>query len=598
MSSDASNLPDPKPAKGRRKPQPHGPLPTPDCFQPAPQDQAAPAPMPDEPQPIALLPEDAAPVLTSFQQVRLRRLALEKARRKVEALRLYEPLPDQGEFHKSLAPERLLRGSNRGGKTLPAAVEVARAVTGQDPHDKYPKRDGRCFAVGKDGRHCAQVMWRKLSRAGAFKIIRDQYTREWRAYRPWDPCDRARIQETKPAPPLIPPRLIKKVAWDKKVEDQPSLIILHNGWEIAFFSSLGKPPNGNDIDLGWFDEEIVDPDWYPEVSARLLDRRGRFIWSATPQAGTEQLYNLHEEAERLAEAGAANPRVTEHVILLENNPYIDDDQKKELSDKLSEEDRAVRVGGEFVFLSFKVYPEFTPSAFICDWFDIPKEWTRYVSVDPGRQVCAVAFLAVPPPDDPEHGKHVYLYDELYIQNCDAEQFGQAMAKKCGEQDIFEFLIDHQGAQVHDTGSGRSVEEQYSAALARNKVASIVGGTNFTWGIADVEAGVEAFRAWLRDAGDGTRKLRVLRNTCPNFLHEVKYYRYKRVNGVITDKPEARGRVHQMANCRYLAMRNPRWVKPRPKKGAVGGALGALRAKQKKQKAAAGSQSIRLGPKGG
>src|SRR5262245_38861411 len=52
---------------------------------------------------------------------RLRDLAAELARRRMEALNLYEPLPAQAQFHDSGVRVRLLRGSNRGGKTLPAA---------------------------------------------------------------------------------------------------------------------------------------------------------------------------------------------------------------------------------------------------------------------------------------------------------------------------------------------------------------------------------------------------------------------------------------------------------------------------------------------
>src|SRR5579859_4814531 len=121
-----------------------------------------------------------------YEQERLRAIISEYASRRTEALRLYEPLPSQERFHSSAYQERLLRGSNRGGKTLPAAIEVARAVTGQDPFGKYPKSGGLCVCVGKDGAHCADPMWRKLARAGAFRIIRDLDTGLWRAYRAYD----------------------------------------------------------------------------------------------------------------------------------------------------------------------------------------------------------------------------------------------------------------------------------------------------------------------------------------------------------------------------------------------------------------------------
>src|SRR5258707_330098 len=48
---------------------------------------------------------------------RLRALAVELATRKMEGLALYEPLPVQAKFHQSAVRVRILRGSNRSGKT-------------------------------------------------------------------------------------------------------------------------------------------------------------------------------------------------------------------------------------------------------------------------------------------------------------------------------------------------------------------------------------------------------------------------------------------------------------------------------------------------
>src|SRR6185369_14786047 len=151
---------------------------------------------------------------------------------------------------------------NRSGKTLTGAVEVARAVLGLDPYGKYPVRDGVGYCIGKDQGHIGRVVYKKLFRAGAFRIIRDEQTKAWRAYRPWE--DSARKEESKPAPPLIPPRMILEIGWEDKKAEVPNVVRLVTGWELHFFSSLGKPQKGSAINLFWMDEEIVDPSWYPE----------------------------------------------------------------------------------------------------------------------------------------------------------------------------------------------------------------------------------------------------------------------------------------------------------------------------------------------
>lgn len=513
-----------------------------------------------------------------------RAVIAELARRKIEALRLYEPLPEQQRFHADGRRTRLVRGSNRGGKTLPAAVEIARAVTGQDPYGKYPKEDGRCFAVGKDQRHIGQVMWRKLSRADAFKMIRDRVTNQWRAFRPWNLEDLDREAQAKWAPPLIPPRMIKEIAWELKKENVPAVVRLTNGWEISFYSSLGKPPQGSDIDLWWFDEEIVDPEWFPEISARTLDRMGRGVWSATPQAGTDQLFELHERAE------ANDPDVGEFVILLADNPHIKEAAKVALAKDLTDEQRAVRIGGDFAILGFKVYPEFSMAKHGVEPFEFRADDTFFMVVDPGYQVCAVLFGMV------RKGEaHLNLYDELYLQDCDSNKFAEAVQHKTIGKVFQAFYIDpHMG--IHsELGTGRTVMRQYSDALAERKIRSRATGSEFLLASDDVQGGLLAVHDALRVRADGTTKLRVFRGRLPNFEAEIKRYHRKRVGGVIVEAPNNRGRTHLMDATRYMVLADPKWVKPSAGKTAPSGAKKAFLDKQERRRSAGEGSFINLGP---
>jgi Terminase large subunit, T4likevirus-type, N-terminal len=493
-------------------------------------------------------------------------------------------------FHVGRVAERILRGSNRGGKTLPAAVEVARALTGQDPYGKYPKTNGRCYAVGKNGKHISQVMWRKLAIDSGFKIIRDEASHLWRAYRPWVPADSARESETRPALPLIPPRFIRSISYENKKEGQPSTVKFVNGWELVFWSSEGNPPRGSDVDLVWFDEEIVVNDWYSEMSARLLDRAGRFIWSATPQTGTQQLYDLS------CRAADNDPLVQEFLILLAANPHIKQSEKDKLVAKLSDEERRVRIDGEFALTSFKIYPEFSTGTHNCPWFAIPEDWMRLCAIDPGRQVCAVLFLAVPPPA--ANKPHVYLYDELYIRGADAEKFGVGMKEKVGQHGFHVFLIDGHAAQQGEIGSGRTVEQQYRDALKRHEVKSKTTAYGFKWGADDPAAGILAFRHWLRIQSTGKPKLQILENTCPMFRWEIGRYHYARQRDLVTDKPEKK-HDHLMDCGRYLAMYDPKYAKPEQPKKRESYAVKALREKRERARARRGADAdhITLGPGG-
>ena len=69
--------------------------------------------------------------LEAIQSTReFERVVSELAKRKTEALRLYRPREAQTPFHASATHCRILRGGNRAGKTLAAAIEFASAATG------------------------------------------------------------------------------------------------------------------------------------------------------------------------------------------------------------------------------------------------------------------------------------------------------------------------------------------------------------------------------------------------------------------------------------------------------------------------------------
>jgi hypothetical protein len=515
-------------------------------------------------------------------------VAGELVNRQCEALRLYEPLPITDRFHACAVDQRLLRGSNRAGKTLAAAVEMARAATGQDPYDKYPKTGGRGAIIGLNENHLADPLYTKLFRAGSFKMIRDLDSGLWRAYHPWS--DGGREKDVKRAPPLIPQRFIKEISWKDKKRNVPGIIRMCNGWELFFYSSLGAPPQGTEFDIWWIDEEVENENWYPELSARVLDRKGKGWWSATPQICSQQLYDLHVRSED----GDVN--VAEFVVLLEDNPHMGQTEKDKLYANLAtDEERRVRIKGEFALTGFKVYPEYSKSIHGIDMDGpCPADWSKYVIVDPGRQVCAVLFGAVPPPAHP-HADCVILYDELYLRQCDAVKFAEAMKEKSIGTAYEVFLIDSHASRVTEMGSGMCVEVQYSKALHERGVKCRRTGSGFTWGADDPKAGQTAVHNWLRIREDGTTKLRVVKGRLPHFEWEIERYHFRRINKLVSDEAEKK-HDHLMDDLRYLAMFDPQWCKPPKVKPPASEAVLAMRAKADKRRKKDGSSNfVRLGP---
>lgn len=492
--------------------------------------------------------------MTDAEWQRFRKVMAESAKRQGEALNLYRPLTNVAPFHECKKRIRLIVSGNRGGKTTASAVEMSRAFLGKDPFEKYPKRNGVFFVFGIDAKHIGNVLYKKLFRAGAFKMIRDPKSFLWRSFDPV--ADAALALESKakviPAPPLIPPRFIDWIVWDKKRAGIPSCVVLKNGTEIHFFSIEAEMPRGMDIDGAWIDEEAVKEGIIAEIMARLVDRGGRLVWSATPQSGGDQLFDLMESA------GSIDVDLFHAHIW--DNTHIAEEEKDAFFRRLSEDERRVRWYGEPMLSGFTVYPEFSRVVHSFPegrGWQPPDDWARYISVDPGRQVCYVSFLTVPPP---WVGNFVVIHDELHLEKCDAKMFGKELGLKSQHGVTYEAaLIDGNQCRVSDMGSGKSIEDQYRNAMFEHGVRVRTGG--FTWGADDVAPGIEAVHTWLRIGSNGFPYMRVLVENCPWLCREMLKYRYVKDQHGMPSNKVLKKNDHSTDTLRYLAMLSPKWVRP-------------------------------------
>lgn len=518
------------------------------------------------PKDVPVIPS-RTPSLTQFQKDEIKGLQAEIRERKLEALRLYRPTPMQQKVHECRASEVLVIGGNRSGKSLCTFVEDARAVTGQDPYEKYPKENGVLVIVGRDWRHIGLVVYPMLFKKGAFKIIRDEQTKEWRAY---DPVldEHRQKHEIQPAPPLIPPRLIKHQSWTLKSSNYINLCVLHNGWQIYFFSSEGIPPQGFSCNRCHFDEDIhSDESWVAEMQARLADRKGTLCFSAMPHSTNNALITLKERADRAALEDQEKAGIVLFRLRFLDNPHIDDAEKRKSIERWSasgEDVLRMRSEGDFITDSVLMYPNFDMRIHGMERSElpngqVPSDWCRYAVVDPGHAVTAVLFAAVPPSEE-----FILLYDQLYIRQCNATMFGDQFARKVTDHH-HAFIIDAHGGRLRDIGSGRLPVEQYTEQLIQKGVKSQITGSSFIAGCDDIPARTEATRGMLHIRPSGTPTIRVLRGSVPDLEREIKRYR-KKVNyvagtAIVTDAPVTRGDVHLCACLEYLCAYRPKYHQP-------------------------------------
>jgi len=513
-------------------------------------------------------------------------IAAESARRSMESLRLYRPLPAQYDFHTSLATERIVRGGNRSGKSTCAAVEFARAATGQPifgPDGKavrhpYPTdRPLTLWVIGYDQEHIGQTIYRLLFRRGVFKIIRDLASGQWRQFRPWDKSDMERENETRPSRALIEPRFIdpKGWAWETKAGRIFTSCRLLNGTEIYAFSSKAEPKQGDPVDLIWIDEDLAFPRHVAEFQARLSDRKGRLIWSAFPHSKNFALLSMSERAREQADRD--KPDVEEVRLRFSDNPHIDPDEKRKRREGWSDEEIAARDEGEFQTDTVLVYPSFSPQLHGTPSFEEsaddnvdralrerrgqpPDDWTRYIVLDPGHTVCALLCVAVPPESV---GDALVCYKEFYYKRIDAYEVAKRTAFAVSGQFFEAFLIDFRAGRQTPMGFGKTIRQQFSEAFAEHGLECRQTGSNFIFGSDNVPAGLVAVRDLLSLRRNGRPKLRIVLGACPNLVREFQLYRKKSTQNEVADEPASGQRDHLMDCLRYAAVYDPKFVHMQP-----------------------------------
>lgn len=448
---------------------------------------------------------------------------------------------------------------------------------------RQPWQKGRCLTmwiIGYDLQHIGQTIYRLLFRAGLFRIIKDEVTGLYRAYKPWMEQDSIRESEAKDSPPLIPARFVDPGSWvweNKKGKEFKKVNIRDpsTGRELAeiyCYSSKADPKAGDPVDVIWIDESIENPGHYSEWKARLVDRRGNLFWSSWPNANNDALQTLTERA--INEENNPEPGVREHVITLSDNKSLSEQARREaLGMFTTEEEKLARDKGEYVTDLVRMYPLFNEAihqALLPDSPDKlsqvlqatdgvpPHTWTHELILDPGTQSPGVLFCAIPPP---ELGEYFVIYDEISIKS-DAEQLAELIRKKFGGREFNRFIIDAKAAAQHGMGYQITVAENYTKAFAKRGIKCRLTGSSFSMGCTDVGGRIMALQEWMHIGRSGFPKLRIVKAACPQLCQQLRKYKKASVNNDVRDDRPAPGqRIDLGVCCEYFAASFPVYVPP-------------------------------------
>lgn len=175
---------------------------------------------------------------------------------------------------------------------------------------------------------------------------------------------------------------------------------------------------GGAVDCVLLDEEHPE-EIYSEALARLINRRGTMIQGLTPVSGMGWIYdriylpakqgrkkNVHVIEGALAEYDETRPYGIGRIRV----PHLDYQQVRRFAEEIPDEDeRAIRIFGQFRARSGTVYKQFDDSVHVIEPFEIPPHWEIWGAADPGYHGFSVLLFAQCP-----QGR-IYVAREVFSQ---------------------------------------------------------------------------------------------------------------------------------------------------------------------------------------
>lgn len=266
----------------------------------------------------------------------------------------WEPMPQQEPFLQSQKKHRIAFGGNRSGKTAVTTYDDALIITKKHPHRQhlYADRPLRLRIIGTD-----------------FERGVDQ------ALVPY-------IQQ------YIPPSFLKNGSWEDSYRRAEHFLELDDKSTISFMSYEQDPNKFQSVSLDHihFDEEPPEP-IYRESMLRLLDTDGTWSMSETP---VQQLEWVDDELITPWKLGQ-KPELDVVYFRTQDNIHLSATALAEIVGDLDEDEKLIRLEGQYPPGKSKVFPEFTgkppfviPHQVFLQQFEAdPEPWAIYESMDYG-----------------------------------------------------------------------------------------------------------------------------------------------------------------------------------------------------------------------
>lgn len=520
------------------------------------------------------------------------------AKGKLDALELFRPTDYQEHVVRSDASEILVQGAPRTGKSVVVAAMMAAyvrdmSITFADGtkhrmrEEEWQNRPVILWLIGLQLNHIGQTLYRLLCKPGAFDIVRDPVTGEWRAWQPGriPGDDKIPRSKRKPAPPFIPRHEILKESWQDKTKDEFSSLTHRNGTMIYAYASTANVKRGDPVNRIWIDEEIKFSAHYAEWQSRISDTKGKILWTSWPDAETPALLRLYrrcqEQRREVSQGFRVKADVVNFVFSAANNRFMDEDEKRKRKEGWNEDETTARFDGEFATANIRAYADFSRTVHVVDYgsgnplndkvteamrklnWNAPPDWSVDIILDPGTTRPALIWGAIPPPDFWDNGQPYHVvFRELAVPRLDADQIAHRVRVADPGRRYCRFIIDRKAGDQTPMGFSWKVHEQYARAFKRAGLTCQVSGTYFAPGEHVWQVRHLKLKEWLAVRPGCMRpRLRVVPHTCPTLCRQLEET-VKAINKEEVKDKIADGQVHDVLDTlEYWAGNDPVYLAP-------------------------------------
>lgn len=412
-------------------------------------------------------------------------------------------------FHKSRKVGRILRGGNRSGKSVAGVVEGINRSTGRHPY--YPTHElpvlGRIVTVDRDN---------------GIKQIILPLLKQW-----------------------VPPSELKNGSWEDSWSNADKEFTFRNGSKIDIKTHqqeveafAGVPRHWT-----WFDEECPQA-IFNECRLRLIDFNGVWWMTMTPVEGQDWIFDRFIVTE--------NKNVEMFEVNIRDNPHLNQEALKLLSEDLTEDEKEVREKGTFIPRGGLVLREFNYDRHVIrGGRQVPKNWSIYVSIDHGfNNPTAILWHALSPDG------HIVTFREHYRNRMiikDHVQRIRDINAEIGREPLM-YMGDPSMSQKNAI-TGTSALQTYRDL-----------GIPLVQAKKDVAGGIDKMNQYFK------YDMWTITQDCPNTIKEIKGYGFKIFESPkIADRNNRREEPnkkndHCPDSCRYFFSFMP-YIQPTPPQAA-------------------------------